>query len=212
MPVRRDASYALIVVGLQNDLIHPDGFFVREGLLSLSDEERARVLENVTAIATAMREAECPVVHAHWQLRPDHLDASYSRQWRRLGLKDAGALVKGSWGAEPLEGLAVGEDDFILPLTSHSAFQFTHLDRILRNCGVETCVLVGGPATEGLDDSARQGAAYGYRILLPADAIYPYQIEHLQKTLSNRAHTVSTAEVLDMIKALPIAVPQPARR
>jgi nicotinamidase-related amidase len=191
--VRRDARAALIEVGLQNDLAHPQGFFHRRGLLRLSDAERARVVEHVERLATSVRRAEWPVVHAVWQLRPDHLDAAYARPWWRLGLREAGALVRGSWGAELLEGVTQAADDFVVPLVSHSAFQFTHLDRILRNCGVQTCLVVGGSASGGVEDTARQAAAYGYRVLLVADAIYPAALDHLRR-LANRAETVSTTD------------------
>ena len=191
--VRRDARAALIEVGLQNDLAHPQGFFHRRGLLRLGEAERARVVENVEALAAGARRAEWPVVHAVWQLRPDHLDAAYALPWWRLGLREVGALVKGSWGAELLEGVTQGADDFVVPLVSHSAFQFTHLDRILRNCGVQTCLVVGGSASGGVEDTARQAAAYGYRVLLVGEAVYPASLDHLRR-LANRAETVSTTD------------------
>jgi nicotinamidase-related amidase len=209
MPVRVPAPGALVVVGMQNDLLHPDGFFGRRGLINVSAKQRQAVLDNVNALATAFRAAEWPVVQALWQLRPDHLNASYSHQWRRLGLRDAGALAGGSWGAALVDGLVVGADDFVLPLTSHSAFQFTPLDRILRNCRSTTCVLVGGAATEAIDDSTRQGAAFGYRVVLPADAIYPASEEHLRQTLGSRAETSTTREVLDLVTAGGLAEQQP---
>jgi ureidoacrylate peracid hydrolase len=191
--VRRDARRALIGVGLQHDLAHAAGFFRRRGLLRLSDAELAGVVENVERLATSFRGAELPVIHGLWQLRPDHLDASYGVPWQRFRLREAGALVKGSWGAEPV--VAIEPDDFVLPLVSHSAFQFTHLDRILRNCGVHTCLIVGGTASGGVEDTARQAAAYGYEVQLVEDAIYPYSPDHLRR-LANRADTVSTAQAL----------------
>src|SRR5439155_2571061 len=103
------------------------GFFHRQGLLRLPETERAGVVANVARVASSFRTAGWPVVHAQWQLRPDHLDAAYGVPWQRLGLAEAGALVKGTWGAEPLAGIRVEPDDFCVPLASHSAVQFTHL-------------------------------------------------------------------------------------
>jgi nicotinamidase-related amidase len=181
---------------MQNDLLHPDGFFARQGMLQVGEAESGRVVGNVNAIAAKMRETGRPVVHGCWQLRPDHLDGAYAVQWRRLGLREAGALVRGSWGAGLHPDLVVEQDDFILPLTSHSAFQFTALDRILRNCGVSACLLTGGAVHEGVDDTARQGAALGYLNFLVPDALYPDDPTHLQ-TLRTRADTLETAAVLE---------------
>src|SRR5690242_3555983 len=105
---------------MQNDLVDPDGFFQRAGQAQLSQEERAEVVERINTLVQAMRQAEWPVVQACWQLRPDHLDACYSIPWRRLGLQEAGALVRGSWGAELAPELLQGPDDFVVPLVSHS--------------------------------------------------------------------------------------------
>jgi gluconolactonase len=193
--VRRDAGCGLIILGLQNDLVHPDGFFGRKGLGRVAEAELGRVIENVNALAARLRETGRPVVHGCWQLRPDHLDAGYSAQWRRLGLREAGALVRGSWGAALHPQLVVAEDDFLLPLTSHSAFQFTALDRTLRNCGVRACILAGGPVNEGIDDTARQGAALGYLMFLGSDAIYPPDSPHLA-SLSTRGDVLATAALL----------------
>ena len=198
MSVHSPAEWAIVVLGMQNDLVHPDGFFVRNGLAKLPGSELARILENVNVITAAFRRQRWPVIQAHWELRLDHLDAFYSVQWRRYRLQESGALVRGSWGAQFLAELRLGPDDFFLPVTSHSAFQFTALDRILRNCGVTRCALVGGSASEGIDDSARQGAAYGYLMYVVPDAIYPYRDPHLE-TLANRADAVQCGDILKMI-------------
>lgn len=205
MPVRRDARYALILIGMQNELLHPDGFFHRKGFVGLEAEERAGLIRNVTQLAAKMRQAERPVIHAHWSFRADYLDSSFSQQWRRRGLQENLVFVKNSFGAAFVEGLDVAPDDFLLPLRSHSAFQFTHLDRTLRNCGVETCILAGGTASGGIDDTARQGAALGYRMLLVPDAIYPLGSSHLQ-TLVTRADRIQTGDLLELIGRETLAV------
>jgi nicotinamidase-related amidase len=199
MAVRRDSGCGLLILGMQNDLIHPDGFFSRAGLVRVGDVELQGVVEKINALAARFRETGRPVVHGCWQLRPDHLDAAYAPQWRRLGLRESGALVRGSWGAALHADLVVDEDDFLLPLASHSAFQFTALDRTFRNCGDTACVLAGGAVNEGIDDTARQGAALGYLMFFASDAIYPPDSPHL-KTLSTRGDIQSTAAVLDELQ------------
>jgi nicotinamidase-related amidase len=199
VPVRTDARQALLVLGMQNDSVHPQGFFQRTGLLTISTTDRCAQLANVCLLADAMRRTGCPVIHGQWAFRPDYLDCHFSQQWQRLGLQEQRVFVKDTPGAAFVDGLDVGEQDFLLPLATHSAFQFTALDRLLRNCGVEACVVVGGAAHESVDDTTRQGAAYGYRMLLVPEAIYPLDSPHLA-TLRTRAECVSLADALELTR------------
>jgi nicotinamidase-related amidase len=207
MAVRTDARYALISVGMQNDVVHEDGFLQAGGYLASTAGDRGLVVDNVRRLMEATRNAERPVIHAKWGFRPDYLDCCFSEQWRRRGIQEAGVLVDGRWGAEIVGGIVVEADDFIVHAYAHSVLEFTHLDRILRNCGVETCLFVGGPVADGIDDSVRQAAAYGYRVVMVGDAIFPIDPDHL-KTLNGRADAITTERVLEMIDF--DAMPRPA--
>jgi nicotinamidase-related amidase len=211
MAVRSDSKLAVIVLGMQNDLLHPDGFFPRSGYLPLGDGDRELIVGNVQRVLARTRATNRPLFHAFWSFRPDYLDSSFSLAWRQRGLKEQRVLVEGTWGAQFVDGIDTQPDDFILPLKSHSAFQFTHLDRTLRNCGAEAVALVGGTAAESIDDTARQGAAYGYRILLVRDTIAPLNSPHLA-TLRTRGEAIDTDDLLELLEAERIPIPIPVRR
>lgn len=205
--MRTEARYAVISIGMQNDTFSPDGFFHSRGELTSSEVDRSVVLGNVGAIMRAARAADRPVIHATWTFRADYLDCCFAPQRRLKGLQEARVLVEDTWGAELTDGVDYQGNDFIVRAKAHSAFEFTHLDRVLRNCGVETCVLIGGPAADGIDDTARQGAAYGYRVVLVRDSIFPLMSDHLA-SLSGRADAVTTKELIRMIEF--DAMPRPA--
>ena len=212
MPVRPDSRHALVLIGMQNEVLHPHGFFHRKGYLRLPDEDRQLLLNNVNRLAAKMRELELPVIHGYWSFRPDYVDCCFSQAWRRRGLQQQAAFVKDTFGAAFIEGLELGEDDFFVPLRSHSAFQFTPLDRILRNCKTETCVIVGGTASGSVDDSTRQGTAYGYRTLLVPDAIYPLNSPYLDR-MTNRGEVIATDDLLKLLslESLPFPLLESAR-
>jgi gluconolactonase len=206
MAVRTDSRIAVIVLGMQNDLLHPDGFFHRGGFLNLSASDRELLVGNVRRILAKTREVNRPLIHAFWSFRPDYLDSSFSPAWQQRGLQQNHVLVNGTFGAAFIDGIDVRDDDFLLPLKSHSAFQFTHLDRTLRNCGVEACAVVGGIAAESVDDTTRQGAAYGYRMLLVRDTIAPLQSPHLD-TLRTRGEMIDTADLLGLLDFDRVPIP-----
>ena len=164
---------ALILMDLQNDYLHPQGLLHRRGLAASTEEERADLVRRVQALLQGARQAGAPVVWVRTALRPDHLDSALSTRLRDdMGLTpESGFLVEGSWGAALIAELQPGVDDPVITKTGHSAFQFTPLDRLLSNLGVDACVVVAGGVLDGLEESARQGAALGFEVYIPVDAV-----------------------------------------
>lgn len=204
----KPARHALIILGMQTELLSQEGFFHRRGLISVDEGDVPALVSRVNALASLFRAAGMPVFHGSWSFRPDYADCAYSKQWLRHGLREAGVLVEGSAGVSFVEGLEHRHDDFYIPLKAHSAFQYTPLERILRNCNVETCVLVGGDGDGAIDDSARQGTAYGYRIILAPDAIFPLNNMHIRR-LVNRAEILDSRLVGRILRLGSLPYPLP---
>jgi nicotinamidase-related amidase len=202
------ARHALIILGMQKELLSEDGFFNRNGLVSVDKEDVPALVSKVNALASSFRAVGMPVFHGTWSFRPDYADCAYSKQWLRHGLRESGVFVAGSAGVSFVEGLEHCDDDFYIPLKAHSAFQYTPLERILRNCNVETCVLVGGDGEGAIEDSARQGTAYGYRIILPPDAIFPLNNIRVRQ-LVNRAEILDSHLVGDILRLGSLPYPLP---
>ena len=197
MAVRRDARCALIGVGLQNDLAHPEGFFHRQGLLRLPETERAGVVANVARVASSFRTAGRPVVHMRNEYRWDNLDCGTTEARVRQRPLPPGVSNKivGTWGAQIIDELAPAVDEPVVVKKNQSAFWFTPLDRLLRRLGVQTCITVGGAAGGCLNDTVREGVGYGYTFQVVTDAVYPAASAVLD-SLRGRATLVRTDEVL----------------
>jgi nicotinamidase-related amidase len=193
---------ALLLIDLQKDFLHPQGLFQRRGFYRLSDEERNNLLENAHRLLQALRDAGKPVVWIKTALRADHLDSALP--WNIRLHKDLGPesqlLVEGSWGCEFLDELKPAEADVVVVKKGSSAFQFTYLDHVLSNLGVNACVAIGGPVAGALADSTRQGGALGYEMIVASDATFPANSPYL-KTLWNRAELKSTTDVLAAVTA-----------
>ena len=82
-------------------MIIDGGAFAESGSPGHAKEQN--VVENVAALADTCRSKGIPVIHVHYIVEGApglKLNAGLFQ-----GVKDTGALVRGSWGAAPAEGL-----------------------------------------------------------------------------------------------------------
>jgi nicotinamidase-related amidase len=204
---------AVIVIDIQNDFLHPEGLIHRLGLWNLSAAEREALLRNARLLIERMRTTGRAVIWVKTVLSRDQRDSAFSSLTRKaMGLTaEKGFLVEGSWGAEIIDGVHPEPDDFFVVKKGASAFQFTNLDRLLSNLGVNTCVTVGGGILDCLADTVRQGGALGYEMIIPSDATgYPQESPYL-KNLRNRSVLANTSDILAALSPLEEALPSPSK-
>jgi gluconolactonase len=157
---------AMIIQDLQNDVIIEGGAFADSGAPAHATSQN--VVENVKGLADAARKAGVPVIHV-WYIVEE--GAAGLRQNAPLfqGVKDANALVRGSWGAAPAEGLEPQEGDQIVEKMRMNAFYNTKLDILLRGLGVETLIITGAWTNMSIEHTARHAADAGYRAVVASD-------------------------------------------
>lgn len=178
-PVRLDlARTAMLVIDMQNDFCHPDGWLAHIGV----DVSAARAaIGPLAALLPGLRAAGVPVVWLNWGNRPDRLNLSpallhvYDPSGEGIGLGDplpghgARVLELGSWSAAVVEELAADARDIQVAKYRMSGFWDTPLDSILRNLGVRT-LLFGGVNLDQCVMATLQDANFlGYDCLLVED-------------------------------------------
>jgi ureidoacrylate peracid hydrolase len=146
------ARTAVIVIDMQNDFCHRDGWLASIGV----DVEPARApIAPLVALLPTLRGAGVPVVWLNWGSRPDRLNLSpallhvYNGSGAGTGLGDAlpatgsPVLQAGSWSAQVVDELAPDPRDIRVDKHRMSGFRDTPLESILRNLRVDT-LLFGG--------------------------------------------------------------------
>ena len=146
------ARTAMIVVDMQNDFCHADGWLAGIGV----DIAPARTpIEPLAALLPALRNQEVPIIWVNWGNRPDRANLSpallhvYKPSGAGIGLGDplpkngAPVLEEGSWAAAVVDELVIAPDDIRVSKYRMSGFWDTPLDSILRNLGITT-ILFGG--------------------------------------------------------------------
>jgi gluconolactonase len=159
-------SAALVIQDLQNDVIIEGGAFAESGAPAHATAQN--VVENVKGLAAACRGAGVPVIHVWYIVEPG---APGLKQNAPLfqGVKEGNALVRGSWGAAPAEGLEPQEGDHIVEKMRMNGFYDTRLDILLRGLGVETLVITGAWTNMSIEHTARHAADAGYRAVVASD-------------------------------------------
>ena len=102
MAIEIDAkSSALIIQDLQNDVIIEGGAFADSGAPAHATSQN--VVANAAAMATAARAAGMAVIHVHYIVEPGAPGLKLNAPLFQ-GVKEANALVRGTWGAAAADG------------------------------------------------------------------------------------------------------------
>jgi gluconolactonase len=189
-------SAALVIQDLQNDVIIEGGAFADSGAPAHATSQN--VVENVQKLAAACRAAGVPVIHVWYLVEPG---APGLKQNAALfeGVKGANALVRGTWGAAPADGLEPQDGDHIVEKMRMNAFYNTRLDILLRGLGVETLIITGAWTNMSIEHSARHAADAGYRAIVASDGTSTvndeWQHAALNYAMQNVASVATCAEI-----------------
>lgn len=172
------ARTAMIIVDMQNDFCHPDGWLASIGVDVASTRQTIRPLQ---ALLPALRAAGVPVVWLNWGNRPDRLNLSpallhvYKPTGEGIGLGDplprrgVPVLERGSWAAAIVDELAPSPGDVHVAKYRMSGFWDTELDSILRNLGVTTLLFGGVNADQCVLCTLQDANFLGYDCVLLED-------------------------------------------
>jgi gluconolactonase len=157
---------ALIIQDLQNDVISEGGAFASSG--APAHAKKQNLVANVAGLAAAMRSAGARLIHVHYIAEPGAPGLKLNAPLFQ-GIKDANAVVRGTWGAAPVAGLEPLAGDIVVEKMRMNAFHGTRLDTLLRGFGIETVVVSGAWTNFTIEHTARHGADSGYRMVVATD-------------------------------------------
>ncbi len=189
------ARSAVIVVDMQNDFCHPDGWLAHLGV----DVTPARApIAPLNVLLPKLRQCDVPVIWLNWGNRPDLLNIPpnvmhiYKPQGEGVGLGDplpangARVLERDSWAAAIVDELHVEPGDVHVAKHRFSGFQDTPLDSILRNLRVDTLFFTGVNADQCVLCTLQDATFLGYDCVLVEDCVATTSPDYcMQATLFN---------------------------
>ena len=180
---------ALLIQDLQNDVMVEKGAFADTGAPTHAKEQN--VVANVKKLAAAFRKAGAPVIHV-WYVVEQGAPGLKQNAPLFQGVKDANALVRGTWGAAPADGLEPRDGDHIVEKMRMNAFHDTKLDTLLRGLGVETLIITGAWTNMSIEHTARTGADKGYNMIVPEDGCSTMNADWHNASINYALQNVST--------------------
>jgi len=191
------ARCALIVQDLQNDVIIEGGAFAESGSPEHAKEQN--VVENVKELAAFCREKGVPVIHV-WYIVEDGAPGLKLNAPLFEGVA-GGALVRGTWGAAPADGLEPQEGDFVVEKMRMSAWQGTRLENLLEGLGRDTVIVTGAWTNMSIEHTARTGADKGYYMVVPEDACSTMNADWHNASINYALQNVATVTSCTEVKA-----------
>jgi gluconolactonase len=187
---------ALIIQDLQNDVMIDGGAFADSGAPAHATAQN--VVANVADLAAACRSADVPVIHIWYIVEAGSAGLKQNAPLFQ-GVKEADALVRGTWGAAPAEGLEPQDGDHVVEKMRMNGFYETRLDILLRGLGADNLIITGAWTNMSIEHTARHGADAGYEVVVASDGTSTtgeeWQHAALNYAMTNVAKVATCAEI-----------------
>jgi gluconolactonase len=191
---------ALIVQDLQNDVIIEGGAFAESGSPQHAKEQN--VVTNAAKLAEVARSKGVPVIHVHYIVEQGAPGLKLNAPLFQ-GLKEANAMVRGTWGAAPADGLEPQKGDFVVEKMRMSAWEGTKLEQLLVGLGIDTIVVTGAWTNMSIEHTSRTGADKGYNMVVPEDCCSTMNADWHNASINYALQNVSTVTTSgEVIEAL----------
>jgi gluconolactonase len=152
----------------------------------------------VADLAAACRAAGVPVIHIWYIVEPGAVGLKQNAPLFQ-GVKGADALVRGTWGAAPVDGLEPQAGDHVVEKMRMNGFYETRLDILLRGLGADQLIITGAWTNMSIEHTARHGADAGYEVVVASDGTSTtgdeWQNAALNYAMTNVAQVATCAEI-----------------
>lgn len=190
---------ALMIVDVQNDTCHEDGF---AGSLGAGVGAKQAMVPRLEKLIESAREAGTHVIFVkHENSEDTDSEVMRERHFRIYGGQAKPVNLKGGWGAgyyrvQPQPG------DSEVTKHRYSAFYESDLDLILRSRGIKTLVITGVSANICVEATAKDAFMRGYYVVVAADCTASQTPEAQAAALKNITALAGVAVQSDEIAAI----------
>lgn len=173
---------AVVLIEYQNDFATVGGGLhdaVRPVL------EKTDMLANTSRVVEAARAAGATIMHAPITFAEGYNELGAHPHGILKGVVDGKVFVKGSWGAQIIDGLTPADGDILIEgKRGLDTFASTNLDFILRSKGITTIALGGFLTNCCVESTMRSGYENGYKVITLSDCVAATSAEEHENAIT----------------------------
>ena len=158
---------ALLVMDVQNDIIHKDGKY--KGFGTPAHAQARDIFVNIRKVLDKARETGMKVVHVKFGMRDFDAETKNNHTPILSAVKELRACDLNSWGGEIHEAFTPVEGEAIVEKNRVNSFQNTNLKQILDDAGIDTLVMAGVATNYVVEATARHASDDEYRVIIVDD-------------------------------------------
>jgi len=201
---------ALLVIDVQNDYAHKDGYFGK--ILGSEIARIRRILNPLKHLIDACKESNIEIIWLQSVRTPNDNERVRHRILPPNFAKNPswlGGPTKGSWGAEIIEEVRPrGQSDVVIQKTRNSAFFKTNLEDMLRSRGIDTLLFTGLATNICVESSLRDAYFRDFDAILVEDccaAMDTRSHDSTVRTVKDAYGVVaSSKQVIASMKSIPV--------
>jgi biuret amidohydrolase len=174
----------------------------------------AAITDRVGAVVDAARATGIRIVYTRHMFLPKEMSGVYALRtamaWQHVNTvaEVRAALLPGSAGFQLVPELDPMQSELVLDKITMSAFEGTPLDIVLRDCGIDTYIVVGVAMEVGIEPTVRHSLDLGYLPIVVTDACGHGNAEAARRSLDTLRFVggtlcATTAELLAALHGAP---------
>jgi len=193
------ASTALLVIDVQNDYIHPDGYI---GQIGGDISSCVAMVPRLLKLVDVARGAGVTIIHTRNWHRPETDSPAWLDRLARGGrTQENRAARAGTWGAEfyqiaPLPG------EEVVSKFRYDAFLGTNLEFLLRARGIRTVVCIGTSTNICVESTARSALMRDFHLVMVEDCCASPDVEAHRATMKTLKHSFGEVVSADEVEAI----------
>ena len=189
---------ALVIQDMQNDVVMDGGAFASSGSPAHCREQNA--IPNVARLADQCRAKGIPVIHVWFLVEPGAPGLTLNAPLFE-GVAESKAVVRGTWGAEPVTGLEPKPGDHVVTKMRMSAWEGTTLETVLKAEKRDIVIVTGAWTNMSIEHTARTGADKGYVMIVPEDGCSTMNADWHRASIDYALRNVAAVTVVDDVIA-----------
>ena len=158
---------ALLIMDVQNDIVHEDGKYKDFG--SPAHAKERNILINIKKVLDKAREVGVKVIYVKFGMRDFSAEVAGNHTPILAAVSDLKACDLNAWGGEVHESIKPIEGEAIVEKNRINAFHRTNLKEILVEADIDTLILTGVATNYVIEATARHASDDDYKLIILDD-------------------------------------------